>query len=118
MGVIMKIGYEEIQLILKLENQKGLDENTCFDGISFIEGNDDDWSVEVFVEPVGNIKIRGKTLKTVLEFWLELFRTQPKDWGFAKAGGHIEKHLHLNPYKWELPEDARKVWTLTTPNSD
>jgi hypothetical protein len=114
----MKIGYEEIQLILELENQKGLGENTCFDGISIIDSNNDEWSVEVFVEPVGNIKIRGKILKTILEFWLELFRTQPQDWEFAKAGGHLEKHLHLNSYKWEQPEDARKVWTLPTPYID
>lgn len=109
----MRLDYEDVQTLLELANRKGInDQISCFDEISSIYNEDDQWTVKIFVEPVGDIEVKGNVLKEVLEFWLELFRSQPEDWDYATAGWYLEKYLHQRPFEWKSPTDARKVWEL------
>lgn len=111
----MQLEYTDIQLLLKLENRDGInDENSCFDHVSFIHYDDKDmqWSVCVFIEPVGDITIKGNKLSNVLEFWIEVFRSQPLAWGYAKAGFHLDKYLQSSLFHWVSPIDAKKIWEI------
>jgi hypothetical protein len=112
----MRLDHDDIKALVKLANGDGINDNiSSFDYISAIYNDANQWVVEVFIEPVGVIKVQGRTLRYVIEFWLELFRSQPEDWDYSKAGRHLEKFLQLRSFEWEAPKDARRVWLLEDP---
>jgi hypothetical protein len=66
--------------------------------------------VRSFIEPVGNLEVRGRKLSQVLSFLSTLFKTQPTDMSSGLAARHLDEYLET--FKWEKPEDARNVWKL------
>ncbi len=108
------IDYDTLNKLYNLNNRKDSDNNdfgfdTCcdyVDSITFYEKN----IVEIvmFVEPCGNISKIGITLSEVLDWWIEVFKTQPKEWDYIRAGWYL---YNLNG----LPDDPKEIWNAEMP---
>lgn len=112
MSFQMMLNYDELQLITALNNKcdldgKDLHSDTCLDYVDTISYYDEQYWVIIFVEPVGNIAKSGKSVKEVLNWWLEVFRSQPQHWNYIKAGWHLFRIRH------KLPDNPKMVWRMT-----
>jgi len=81
-------GYDDLRLVQEIEQDYG--SNTCFDYIDSFVGDGKLKYVICFVEPCGDIYSPGfKTWKEGIEWWIEVFKSQPKTMDYVEAGHHL-----------------------------
>jgi hypothetical protein len=107
----MDIRYPDIELILDLEKLHEKKPSSCFDYIEAIAFENNEWLVAIFIEPVGALKVKAKTLKDALTFWLILFQSQPEDWDYAKAGNYLDQRITDQQLFFEHPQQAALIWS-------
>ena len=109
---IQIFGYEEFQLMMKINN-RGRDQfnegdygqDTCADYFDSIAHKDGLWGVAIFVEPCGNLAKWGKSIMDCLKWWDTVFSLQPEYLSYINAGWFLD---------WlegkGFPDDSKKVW--------
>ena len=81
---------------------------TCMDYVDSITKEGDQYAVTIFVEPAGNVTKHGASVVEILDWWIEVFKTQP-DYGqgmynYAAAGWHLAGQSD------NLPDNPADVW--------
>ena len=106
---MISIEYDTLQKIINLNDRRAgmftsFSANTCCDYVDSIHYDGKRWEVVMFVEPCGNASKSGDSLDAVLDWWIEVFSTQPTEWDYIKAGWHL--------WGWgnEFPDDVPSVW--------
>lgn len=103
--------YQEIQLLVELESRSQINEQvSCFDHVSRLCTSGSQWTIRIFVEPVGDLELHGESLSKILQFLLILFRSQPAHLGYERAGWILERNLQS--FSWSEPAEAAQIWEL------
>ena len=110
---MIRLDYDDLVKIEHL-NQRRVDldiplpHSTCCDYVDSLTCDAGVYTVTMFVEPCGNITKRGKSWPAILDWWIEVFRMQPADWDYCRAGWHLYEISYNKP----LPEDPALVWPI------
>ncbi len=102
-------GYVEgLQAIIlkqqELENIGG--SVSCFDYVAAFVEDSGQFGIVIYVEPCGHIGKLGRTWLEVLDWWISVFKTEPRHWDYITAGWH----LYSLACRGELPEDPAGIW--------
>lgn len=92
------IDFDTLGKIIELNNiDYGYE--TCFDYIDSLLEIDGKKVVRCFIEPVGEIDSpKFGTFIECLQWWIDVFRSQPKELSYIQAGWHLyDKDLTTNP---------------------
>lgn len=104
--IIEVLGYEELLALKKFLSIKYKD-SSCFGYIDSIQkSTDGTWGITVYVDPCGNVTRWGNSFVSVLGWWSECFRFQPKDLDYVQAA------WQLYEVKDNLPKDPFDVWNI------
>ena len=111
---IQIFGYDEFQLMLKIDNRGrtkfgdsdyGYGEDTCADYFDSIAHDGDLWGVAIFVEPCGNLAKWGKSIRECLEWWDAVFSLQPESLSYIDAGWFLDWLEGVG-----FPDNPKSVW--------
>ena len=85
------IDYDVFQKMKALDNRQDLDGNdfgyhSCCDYLDSLVQEGDRFGVVMFVEPCGNLIKWGNSWSEVLDWWIAVFKLQPENWNYARAG--------------------------------
>jgi len=97
----------------KLEELKrgGFHPDTCFSCVDSAEISGGgiagtEYKIAVFIEPAGIVTKTGKSWVEVLDWWLTVLKTQPKNSDYISAGWWLIDQFE----EGKLPDDPTKVW--------
>ena len=90
-------------------------DDTCYDYVDSVKGNDDQVVVTIFIEPCGEISYSAPTEGEAFQWWHDVLTTQPKKWDYCNAGWHL----------WDLYESgalqnirADRIWAFPLPKAE
>ena len=98
---------EELEKVIGPLGTTGTWADTCFDYVDSLIQDGDRYGVTIFVEPGGNITKWGDSWEEVIEWWIEVFISQPPGIDYARCGWHLYEQIEDGG---ELPENPYDAW--------
>lgn len=102
------LDYDLIELIREFSSARGFMTNSCMDYLDSLVIDGDKFGVVIFVEPCGDIVKWGNSWEECIKWWTKVFKSQPKDWDYCKAGYHLLSLFEQD----KLPDKAQGIWKI------